>query len=254
MEFVWIVLVLVGFGIPIVVSQLLVQHALERKGNWLTFVELLNGVFAFTAGIALLYVLITGAGALWDRSGWAFVISVGTVPFVIYFYIAKVNALESEKRKRTLTPKQAERIVQRYGAALARGCPDGGIARYESYLPCSKGKIKQAVKLVLAFQIEYSSLEKEPTENLLQAISCLNSFVPEEKANQINKGDHGVHNTLYWDFIKTMVSLEIREEIDNFIQQVRQLDQDDPLFHQRVYTLIGLEYSPSIEKDFYPQW
>jgi hypothetical protein len=66
MEFVWIVLILVG----LVVSQLLVHHSLERKGNWLKFVGFLNRICAFIAGIALLYVLIIGAGRLWDRSRW----------------------------------------------------------------------------------------------------------------------------------------------------------------------------------------
>jgi len=32
--------------------------------------------------------------------------------------------------------------------------------------------------------------------------------------------------------------------MDELIAQVRQLDTEDRLFHQRVYTLIGLEYSP----------
>ena len=253
MEFVWIVITLIAFVSPIFVSQLLVQHALEKKGNWLKFVELLNGICAFIAGMALLYVFVIGAGRLWDRSGWAFLVSAGTLAFVIYFYLAKTDAVESEKRMGEFTPKQAEKIVQQYGAALARGCPEGHIARPETFLPCPKEKIKQAFKLVLAFEVEHKSLTQENAGQLLGAIMYLDSFVPDDKADRINQGAGSPlqPNTEYWDFTSTMVSIEIRREMDEFIEQVQDLDADDPLFHQRIYTLIGLPYSPRIEKSYW---
>jgi hypothetical protein len=183
---------------------------------------------------------------------WALLIlaGFGGLAFVIYFYAAKGNAQREAERKTELRPKQAEEIVQQYGAALAKGCREGGIARYESYLPCSKAKIKQAVKLFLAWQIEHKSLLKEPTETLLGAVAALNSFLPDDQADRVNQSRRTPDDPEFWDAMKNVVSFEIREEMDEFIAEVQKWDTNDPLFHQRVYTLIGLEYSSAIEKGY----
>ena len=177
------------------------------------------------------------------------IVYLGTVCF---FYGVKVKELTDVRVESvTMTPIEAETIVQQYGAALARGTPtERGIARYESYLPCSKERIKQATKVFLAFKIEYHSLEKEFTETLLGAVSHLNAFVPEETANRINSSKHTLEDEEYWQFSRAMFGMDIREEMDNFILDVQALDRDDPLFHQRVFTLAGIPYSPKIEKGY----
>ena len=190
-----------------------------------------------------------GHSHLWDESWQVGLLWAGAIAYVAYFYISRAEA----QRFRPLLPKDAERIVRAYGAALSRGSPDRGIARYDSYLPCSKDEIKQAVKLWLAFQIELGSLTKEPTENLLGAISFLNSFVPDEEAERINRSNGSLENEEYWYFVENMVSSEIREEIDDFIKEVMMLDPVDALFHQKVYTLIGIPYSTSIEKQYFSE-
>jgi hypothetical protein len=192
-----------------------------------------------------------GAGRLWDRSAWAFLVSAGALAFVIYFYIAKADARESEKRKSEVTPKKAEKIVQQYGAALARGVPKGHIARYESYLPCSKEKIKQAFKLVLAYQVEHRSLTKDTGNLLIGAVSHLNAFVPDEKADRINANKLLIGDEESSQFMHDMAGVEIWAEMDEFVAAVQALDSEDDLFHQRVYTLIGLEYSERIEKAYW---
>lgn len=236
----------VGLGIVMTIPRLLVDSALEKGGKWLGAVEFISGLCIAVVVLVVGYALAIGTSELWDEVWYAFLISAGSLAFVIYFHIAKGEA----KRKAEFTPKTAETIVQQYGAALAQGCPDGGIARYESYLPCSKEKIKQAFKLFLAYKIEYKSLTKEPTETLLGAISALNAFVSEEKANRINNSKPSLENEEYWEFTKAMFGLDVREEMDQFIIEIQGFDPDDPLFHQRVYTLIGLQYSPTIEKSY----
>jgi len=77
----------------------------------------------------------------------------------------------------------------------------------------------------------------------------LDSFVPDEKADRINN-NRTLGNEEYAYFATHMISTEIRIEMDDFIVQARRLGPDDPLYHQRVYTLIGLEYSPTIEKSY----
>jgi hypothetical protein len=192
-----------------------------------------------------------GVARLWDESWQAFLVSAGALAFVGYFYLAKAETQHEAQRKAEFTPKAAEEIVKQYGAALARGCPDGGIARYDSYLPCSKEKIKQAYKLALAYQIEHESLTKETAELLLGAVTTLNAFVPEEKANRINNNKHSIGNDECWEFMRNMSGLEIWSEMNEFIADVQVLDRQDHLFHQRVHTLIGLEYSPGIEKRYW---
>ena len=153
-----------------------------------------------------------------------------------------------------MMPKDAERIVQQYGAALARGYPDRGIARYASYLSHSRDEIKQASKLFLACRIEHDSLTNEVAENLLGAVMFLDSFVPDAQAdriNQIHRTTQSLENEEYSTFISNMLNMEIREEMDEFIVEVEALDPNDPLFHQRIYTLAGLEYGPSVENGYF---
>jgi hypothetical protein len=181
----------------------------------------------------------------------AFLISAGALAFVIYFYLTKADAREKEQRKSELTPKAAEQIVRQYGGALARGGPEGSIARYESYLPCSKEKIKQSFKLMLAYEVEHRSLTNETANLLIGSVAHLNAFVPDEKADRINANKLRIGDKECSRHLHDMWGVEIRAEMDVFIAAVQALDRDDGLFHQRVYTLIGLEYSKRIEKAYF---
>lgn len=194
-------------------------------------------------GIAGSYALIVGGAKLWDESWQIGLVSAAALAWVIYFYYAKDEA----NQKRELTPKLAEEIIRQYADAMVRSGEEEGTTRRESYLPCSKEKIKQACKLTLAFLIEHNSLNQQYTNELLSTIMYLDSFVPDDKAERINS-NRSLKNKEYADYCTSMISSEIRFEMDEFIEQVEALDSIDPLFHQKVYTLIGLEYSPAVKK------
>lgn len=82
---------------------------------------------------------------------------------------------------------QAEKIVNSYGAAIARGT-DGGIVRRKSLLPCSKARIKQAYFVYIAAIIkEFGGLPKDMGENLVLTYSMLNGFIDDQKADEIIK-------------------------------------------------------------------
>lgn len=240
-----VILVLAAFGVIVYVPKFLIDVAWEREGRWLTVAWVVNVLCMVVAVPAGGYALIVGAVKLSEKSWPTFLVSAGALAFVIYFYVAKGRA----KEKTELTPKLAAEIIEQYADAMARGTPDGGIARYESYLPCSKDRIKQACKLSLAFLIEHHSLKQEYVRLLLSTIAGLSSFVPDEKAKRIN-ANRTPANEEYRQFSDSMIGREIRREMDEFIEQVEAMDTCDPLFHQRVYTLIGLEYFPSVKQKF----
>ena len=160
-----------------------------------------------------------------------------------------------------MTLNEAENIVQKYGAALARGT-DGGIARREAWLPRPKSDIIKAFKLVIGFLIEYKSLTEKNYNELIVPLSALNSFVNDQMFNKINS----VHKLIregkidsitqedqneFQEFVATMMGKETSEEVKLFIEKVQDFDTDDPLFHQRLYTEIGLEFSPTKKKSFW---
>lgn len=151
-----------------------------------------------------------------------------------------------------MTPERAEEIVCQYGAALANIGSEKGIAKCESNLPCPRDQIKNAFKLVLAFLIEHESLTQAAKEQLLVPLTYLHWFVPDAQAKRINT--HHLNTTRdeeYRRFRSALFDREIVREMEQFINEVHRLDLDDPLFHQRVYTMIGLEYSPSKKRSFW---
>ena len=250
MWFVWLFLIFVVFGITVSLPRWFIDTAWERKGKWLSAAEAINGLCIFVAAVGIIGTLGAGLDRIFDPYFYELLLAAGALAFTVYFYIAKNEAKRAEKLK-PLTPKAANEIVRQYGEALARGCPDDGVARYASYLPCTREEIIQAFKLVLAFEIEHKSLTQKNYDLLVPAIMYLDSFVADDRADRINRGGRDFENKEYWEFIPTMASAEIREEIDNFLTQVEAMDSEDTLFHQRVYTLIGLPYSPDIEKKYW---
>ena len=160
-----------------------------------------------------------------------------------------VDRREAEDSAEPMTVERAERITQayrivgQYGAALAKGPPDNGIARDESYLPCSKDKIVNAFKVVLAFEIEHRILTPKAADQLVAAAPYLGSFVADDKADRINN-DHkrDIHSEEHMEFIRGMANREVLNDLESFIRRVQTLDRQDPLYRKKVFELIGLEY------------
>lgn len=154
---------------------------------------------------------------------------------------------------------KAREIVNKYGAALAK---EEAVLRRESLLPADKETIIKATKLFLAYLIEYDSLTEDAEQSMIVSIGGLGSFVPDKEAIAVNKvlkafkageipsGDPRIAAATS-KITSTMINPELMNEVQNFIFDVRQLDREDTLFHQRIYTLAGIEYSPEKKKSFW---
>lgn len=154
---------------------------------------------------------------------------------------------------------KARKIINKYGAALAT---EEAILRRESLLPCDKDTIVKAAKLFLAYLIEYDTLNEDTEQSMITSIAGIGSFVPDKEAIEVNKVLHSMRAgeipsddpriaPAMQKVTSKMISLELMSEIQNFILEVRLLDRFDPLYHQRIYTLAGIEYSPEKKRSFW---
>ncbi len=172
-----------------------------------------------------------------------------------------------------MTLQDAEKIVQEYGSVLANeGATDGpdGPASYASRLPHSQERIIQAMKLWLAHDIQKRSLTQEFRNMIGTAASRLPFFIEDEEARHLNttsrsfspaeraglateafiaraKAAGEVHE---WAQNAHVAGSMLWGELSDFIAAVEQFDPADSLFWQRVYTLAGLEYSPTRKRSF----
>ena len=85
-----------------------------------------------------------------------------------------------------MTPIEAERLIQEYGATISRGT-DGGIARKLSWLPCSRCRLRHAFYVYLAEIIVKNQLTQTIGDNLKGAYMTLNQFIADTDADTINK-------------------------------------------------------------------
>ena len=163
-----------------------------------------------------------------------------------------------------LSLQRAEQIIEQYADALARDIPGGGIARFESWLPCQPETVAQAIKIVCALEIQSKTLTQEVRDGFGTAISSLSSFVPDEMAQRINatrnlsaqekfeQRNSSAFRELDDFRDRAQEGLRLRLDLDNFINQVAQIDPNDPLYYQRAYTLAGVEYlAPKKKRRFW---
>jgi hypothetical protein len=154
---------------------------------------------------------------------------------------------------------KAREIVNLYGGALSK-LKDGEISRKVSLLPTDKETIIKATKLFVAYLIEFESLDKQAEDALIVSLSGIGTFVPDDRAMKINEAvklirsgvtEHEEEKKIFGEFITEMDGTNIIQDVEEFINSVYALNREDPLFHQRVYTLAGIEYSPSKKKSFW---
>ena len=153
---------------------------------------------------------------------------------------------------------------------LERACADEGSAFYASSLPHSPERIIQAMKLVLAHDIQNRSLTEETRNAIGTGASMLARFIDDREAQRLNSIKRNfkasdcaglppdefrkqvkiideVHN---WTQNAMMAGLTLRRGLSDFIETVEQFDTIDPLYWQRVYTLAGVEYVVTKKRSF----
>jgi hypothetical protein len=209
MGIVWGILILAGFFTAVSLPAWLIDIAWERKGKWLSAAWIITGLCMVIAGFSAVYALIVGIAKLWDENWRIGLVSAGAVAFIVYFYTVK----DKTKQKTELTPKLADEIIKEYGAALENGLSGDGTAIRESTLPCPKEKVKQAFKLILAFQIDYHSLREEDRSHLVAGLMHLGRFVPDAQADLVNNGTRTLGDPAFNEFVdyQTSTSLAIYE-------------------------------------------
>lgn len=159
-----------------------------------------------------------------------------------------------------LSVSKAEEIVEQYANALSRQIPDSGIARPESWLPCPPDVVVQAIKISCALDILSKTMTPDIRNGFGTAISSLSSFVPDAKATMINKTatwsiDEKFEKRDSQEFLeleafrgRSAYGFKLRCDLENYIDQVAQLDLQDPQYFQRAYALAGVEYSTPAKK------
>jgi hypothetical protein len=167
-----------------------------------------------------------------------------------------------------MTLKEAEKIVAEYGSVLEIKNPNEGPAFCKSRLLHSPTEIMQAMKLLLAYNIQRGSFTEDFRNMIATGAMFLPYFIDDMEVRRLNtiknnfssanrvglstrdfmerdKASEEVHD---WSFNALATGAGLRRELADFITAVELFDQNDPLYWQRVYTLAGLDYPPATKQ------
>jgi len=131
-----------------------------------------------------------------------------------------------------MTGEEAEKIVQDYGGAIAKGT-DGNVVRRKIWLPYSKATIKQAYfEYISAIILELHGLPKDIGTKLVLTYSMLNTFIDDESADELIAIEKLMDNVelfkqnpqykelskKYFDYVtETMHDGQLYDEINEYI-------------------------------------
>lgn len=121
-----------------------------------------------------------------------------------------------------MTLSEAEKLVQRYGSAMAAGVIEG-TRRDPRLLPAPPNRILIAVKICLAFLIQRRSHTERNVEPLIATASMIDSFRNTQQSPV--------------EFAAAMQAR--RAELDEFFAAVLKLDPEDPHFWQRIHAQLA---------------
>jgi hypothetical protein len=151
-------------------------------------------------------------------------------------------------------------IVKKYIDAVAMGSPNGGIARYESLLPCSKERIVDALKIFLGYAIKNKTFPDDIFWKYVEIVSCINQFIKDEIADIINEmhglkdlkliSQHKEKAEIFFENRSRLFSSNEFNEMMDFINKVQKIEIDDKNYCIKVYEYAGIKYYPDYEEDF----
>lgn len=161
-----------------------------------------------------------------------------------------------------MTLQEAITTIKKYGSAFENQNKEG-IARYESWLPCPKQNIILAFKLLFAHLIEHQQLSQKRFDELIVPLMAIDSFVDDQQGNEIDR----IHKRLEADQItsgelekytsymkRSFSSKETVDHMIDYVNLVLKLDPTDSLYHQKICTYAGIEYSDEIQNSFRRQF
>lgn len=120
-----------------------------------------------------------------------------------------------------------------------------------SLLPASKVRVFKAMMLWLA-RLKKDGLLDNASSVAATAVVGLNFFIDDNDCflandNSIKEG-HQEYSRKMNIILNAGIELTNRFEVDAFIDELKKLSTDDPLYWQKVYTLAGVSMTPSESK------
>lgn len=158
---------------------------------------------------------------------------------------------------------EANYIVHKFVDAVALGVPKGCTALRESVLPCSKDKIVDAYKVFMAHVVKHKTLSKEDFDRYLMLLKCLGAFVDDKEASMIDNffrlsdserikianNEPEKYNYCFGYNLRRVRNAR-HDEVCQFVDDLQELDVDDPLWCEKVYNLANIEYKPEYKRYF----
>lgn len=142
-----------------------------------------------------------------------------------------------------MSPLEAEKIIKRYGDAMARQ-PKGHTARKRSWLPAEPYLILLAGKIVLGFLAEKNLLDAETVSFMSNTLIWLPTFVIDDIADHVNlsNDDSPIRDAFRSLFVECVPGGARWEEIVAFVNNLEKLDRSDPLYSHRIRALVGTDF------------
>lgn len=166
-----------------------------------------------------------------------------------------------------MTINDADKIIKKYARLFEK--PDYNSRQFhrDSVLPYSKTQIRQALMLDLANHIYEGTLDDDYKNIITGSVAPLAYYYDDAKADYLDQDFKlskitGVVDRSSDEILKIReafeeankcggIALSMRLEIEDFVKRVKQIDLQDPIFWQRVYTLCGLPYTEPRKKSFW---
>jgi len=166
-----------------------------------------------------------------------------------------------------MTINDADKIIKKYARLFEKPDYNSRQFRRDSVLPYSKTQIRQALMLDLAHHIYEGTLDDDYKNIITGSVSPLAYYYDDAKADRLDQAFKlskitGVVDRSSDEALKIReafeeankcggIALSMRLEIEDFVKRVKQIDLQDPIFWQRVYTLCGLPYTDPKKKSLW---
>lgn len=157
---------------------------------------------------------------------------------------------------------EADQILSDYGEAFF--IKDTERHRSENELKNTKKEIVLAFKIWYIREIKFPTLSQEEFAIHNNAIISLGIFAPHNDACFLNDYDKAIENKQEKEFIEAhpggyklissirrkIFDTKAHDEVIKFVDSIKELDKQDPLYYQKAYMLADTEYRTEYKETF----